>query len=42
MLQLEKLMCTPITIGIESTIADIVKIMFENKIGRVVVTENKK
>ncbi|MDH3395655.1 MAG: CBS domain-containing protein, partial [Nitrosopumilus sp.] len=42
MLQLEKLMCTPITIGIESTIADVVKIMLENKIGRIVVTEDKK
>jgi CBS domain-containing protein len=39
---LEKLMSTPITIEMESTIADIVKIMLENKIGRVVVTENKK
>jgi CBS domain-containing protein len=42
MLQLEKLMCTPITIGIESTIADVVKIMLENKIGRIAITENKK
>jgi CBS domain-containing protein len=42
MLQLEKLMCTPITMGIESTIEDVVKIMLENKISRVTVTENEK
>ncbi len=42
MLQLEKLMHTPITIDIESTIEDILKIMLEKKISRVIVTENKK
>ena len=42
MLQLEKLMHTPITIDIESTIDDVVKIMLEKKIGRILVTENKK
>jgi len=42
MSQLEKLMNTPISIDIESTIDDIVKIMLGKKIGRVLVTENKK
>jgi CBS domain-containing protein len=39
---LEKLMSAPITIEMESTIADIVKMMLGKKIGRIVVTENKK
>ena len=42
MSQLEKLMHTPIEIDIESTIDNIVKIMLGKKIGRVLVTENKK
>jgi predicted transcriptional regulator len=39
---LEKLMSTPISIEMESTIADVVKMMLERKIGRVIVAENKK
>ncbi|QLH07282.1 CBS domain-containing protein [Nitrosopumilus ureiphilus] len=42
MSQLEELMNSPITTGIESTIADIAKIMLEKKISRVLVTENEK
>ena len=42
MLQLEKLMCTPITIGIESTIADVVKIMLENNIGSLGIASDEK
>lgn len=41
MSRLEELMNSPITIDIESTIDDVVKIMFEKKIGRVLITENK-
>jgi CBS domain-containing protein len=39
---LEKLMSAPISIEMESTIADVVKMMLERKIGRVIVAENKK
>ena len=42
MSRLEELMNSPITLDIESTIDDVVKIMHEKKIGRVLVTENKK
>jgi len=40
--QLEELMHTPLTIDIESTIADVAKIMLDKKISRVLVTENEK
>jgi len=39
---LEKLMSTPITIEVKSTIADVVKMMLGEKIGRILITENKK
>ena len=42
MSRLEELMNSPITLDIESTIGEIVKTMVEKKIGRVLVTENKK
>ena len=42
MSQLEELMNVPITLDIESTIADVTKIMLDKKIGRVLVTENEK
>ena len=42
MSQLEKVMNIPITIDIESTIADATKIMFDKKISRVLVTKNQK
>lgn len=42
MSQLEELMNSPITIDIESTIAEVTKIMLEKKISRVLVTENEK
>lgn len=42
MSQLEKLMNVPITIDIESTIADATKIMFDKKISRVLVTKKQK
>jgi len=42
MSRLEELMHSPTTLDIESTIEDVVKIMNGKKIGRLLVTENKK
>ena len=42
MSRLEELMNSPTTLDIESTIEDVVKIMNGKKIGRLLVTENKK
>jgi CBS domain-containing protein len=42
MSQLENLMSTPITVDKKSKVADVIKIMLDKKIGRVLVTENEK